>query len=123
MSSKALEIALALSQQHKGMIGTSNENDARYHTARMRSFDKAASAFAEGNYPQSANGNYFVKSMTKNAVYRVSAGICNCAAGLRGRDCWHVAAIECVELADSHETAQNLQQDCDLNVYKDRDDF
>ena len=69
---------------------------------RARALDKALYQLDSGVQPRRTYGGWLVPSRTDAAqVYRVRVHederACTCEAGMAGRLCWHVAAVELLE--------------------------
>lgn len=78
----------------------------------MRLLDKTAAEFAKGNLPVRAGAVWLVNSRTDGgAAYRIDSQreTCTCEAGMNNKPCWHVAAVQVMELAEKPQTT-NLSE-------------
>ena len=96
-------IAVKRSRMHQeGAASAHTEEGRARHIAAMRRYDKAALEIALGNRPTKVGDVWYVRSRTSDALYRVSPKdwSCNCPAGLHGKPCWHVAAVQVMQEAE-----------------------
>lgn len=124
-----VDLAIAMAAQHEDLARQASlEDERKAHLSTMRQIDKAASEMTKGNLPVKVGAVWLVNSRHDGgAAYRIDPArqTCTCEAGMHGKACWHVAAVQVMEQigiactdVDEQQSVQDAEEQASFVAFR-----